>query len=317
MAASSRKTVLFFIIAGLVAAFVSGCTVSVGSPNGKQELSQDTMGTAVAQTVEAESALATGVAGTASAIASLTAQPTETAAPPTDTPAPTDTPEPPTNTPVPATNTPAPPTNTPVPPTPTATPKIVISFPTATPLVLATVPPFATVPPLSLIQHATLNAISDEGGSVRSDGDVRAGLENVGDIHPDIGSQVFLSFDISGIPANATITEAKMDVSDYDILGDPFGSLGCLRGYPQAYGALDSGDYVTSHPLGADLRWCSTSDLNSVQVSDDLKDDVQNNLGASRFQLRLQFNEHESDGDNVEDMVRFGSPQLLISYTVP
>lgn len=309
MATSTRKGILSIIIAGLVAVLVSGCTISVGSPKGKQESSQDAMATGVAQTVEAKFEMATAVAGTATAMATLTAQPT-------DTPTATNTPIPPTDTPT-ATNTSVPPTDTPAPPTPTATPKIIITFPTPTPIILATLPSIATLPPLSLIQHATLNAISDEGGSVRSNGEVRVGLENVGDIHPDIGSQVFLSFDISGIPANATITEAKMDVSDYDILGDPFGSLGCLRGYPQAYGTLDSGDYVTSNPLGAVLRWCSTSELNTVQVSENLKNDIQNNLGEARFQIRLQFNERESDGDNVEDMVRFGTPQLMISYTVP
>jgi len=169
---------------------------------------------------------------------------------------------------------------------------------------------------VTLIQHATLNPVPGESGSVLSDGHLYY-VTNAGDNESNDGSQAFLSYDISGIPANATISEAKIDTSVYDTLGDPFGSLGCLRGYPQAYGALDAGDYVTNHPSGADLRWCSTSALNTAQVSVDLKEDIQNSLGASRFQLRLQFNEDESDGDGVADMVRLESPKLLLTFTAP
>jgi hypothetical protein len=75
----------------------------------------------------------------------------------------------------------------------------------------------------------SLSQKSNEGGSVRSDGSVMSTLYNVGDLNTNGGSQVFASFDISGIPAGATITEVKVDFSDFDMLDDPFGDLGCLR----------------------------------------------------------------------------------------
>jgi hypothetical protein len=37
--------------------------------------------------------------------------------------------------------------------------------------------------------------------------------------------EAFLSFNISGIPSNATITEVKIDFDDYSTQGNLFGSL--------------------------------------------------------------------------------------------
>ncbi|MCK4962944.1 MAG: hypothetical protein KAS19_10675, partial [Anaerolineales bacterium] len=102
-----------------------------------------------------------------------------------------------------------------------------------------------------------LNHIIAECGSVRSGGSVSS-VKNVGDTSGDESAQVFVSFDISGIPGDATITEVVTDFSPHDMLGDPFGDLGCLDLFKQNYGALDAGDYFGGVQSGRLIRWCSS-----------------------------------------------------------
>jgi hypothetical protein len=111
-----------------------------------------------------------------------------------------------------------------------------------------------------------------------------------------------------------------VDFSDYDTLGDPFGSPlgdGCLRAYPHDYGTLGPEDYFAGWPTGAIIRWCSTGELNSLRSDPDVKSALQGKIGTSRFQLRLQFKPPESDGDKVADMVRFGRVKLTVTYRAP
>lgn len=163
----------------------------------------------------------------------------------------------------------------------------------------------------------SLSQVSAEGGSVRTGGIVMNALYNVGDLNTNGGSQVFASFNISGIPAGSTITEVKVDFSDFDMLDDPFGDLGCLRAYVQDYGSMDAGDFFDGSPLGAIGRWCSSGELQTIAVDDDFKSALQNAVGDSRFQIRLQFNDKTSDNDNNGDMVRFGTIKLHVTYELP
>ena len=48
-----------------------------------------------------------------------------------------------------------------------------------------------------------------------------------------------------------------------------------------------------------------------------MKDALQDKVGDSRFQLRLQFKSHETDGNNDNDIARWMSgylPKLIVSY---
>ncbi len=164
-----------------------------------------------------------------------------------------------------------------------------------------------------------LNQIDGESGSVRSNGTVLA-AKNVGDTSGDLSSQAFLSFDISAIPADATITEVKTDFNSFDQLGDPFGDLGCLDLIKHTYGALDAGDYFSGTPSSRLIRWCSTGALSSLTIDDDMVTALQSRIGTNRFQLRLQF-QTDVTIDAEADMVRFGLPgqplKLIVTYYTP
>jgi hypothetical protein len=161
--------------------------------------------------------------------------------------------------------------------------------------------------------------IDGESGSVRSNGTVLS-VKNVGDTAGDISSQAFLSFDISAIPANATITEVATNFNSFDQLGNPFADLGCLDVFKHTYGSLDSGDYFAGSPSGRLIRWCSAGAVSSLTVDDDMVTALQSRIGTNRFQLRLQFQTDVSI-DAEDDMVRFVLPgesiKLIVTYYTP
>ena len=175
--------------------------------------------------------------------------------------------------------------------------------------------PEVVLPPAIALMTAPV--VLDESGSVRSNGDVLS-PENVGDTNGDLGSQAFISFDISTIPAGATITDAEVDFSNYDTLGNPF-SLGCLRLYKQDYGTLESSDWFAGSAVGALIRWCNTAELDRVtEGGAGLIDYIQSYVGSPRAKFRVQIREQQTNSDGVADMVRLGSDiKLIITYTLP
>jgi len=180
-------------------------------------------------------------------------------------------------------------------------------------------------PPAQPQQHTvTLKALVNESGYVQDNGvlgpQVKYAL--VGDDKDDHSLQGFLSFDISGIPANATINDVIVDFSNVNsIAGDPFGDLGCLRGYVHDYGALDPGDYFAGSPSGAIIRHCNAGQI--VAASDeDVRVALQSKVGNPRFQIRLQFNEKKTDNNGDDDSVVWkktvpDEPKLIVTYTTP
>ncbi len=163
----------------------------------------------------------------------------------------------------------------------------------------------------------TFNAAST--GGVESNGHIIS-PPNSGDTSSNKGLQGFVTFNLSSIPDGATITKVKLDLgTPHDVLGDPFGSLGCIRAYPDAYGSLDAGDYTPPPVTGSYWRFCSQVQLadpsaqlgNSSAVSG-----VQAALASDTFQIRIQFNENETDGDGVADVLR-PTPRLIVQYLKP
>ena len=210
---------------------------------------------------------------------------------------------------------PEPATNTPEPTELPAATSTSTAFPTIIPITL--IPP--TITPLPFIITATpaettINLTPSSTGQVDGGGSIHS-PSNAGDTSNNLGLQGFLTFDVSGIPDTATITSVKLKFVSWDTLGDPFGGLGCLRAYYQNYGGLDAGDYTPPPVMGSIARFCSEADLsdttdqtlNSGGISA-----LQNSLAGNQFQIRLQFNEQETNGNNTADVLR---PTLQLEVT--
>ncbi len=151
---------------------------------------------------------------------------------------------------------------------------------------------------------------------VESDGTIDL-PENVGDSAGDLAVQAFMSFDISAIPAGATISDVELDFSDFDTLDSPFTDLGCLRVYEHDYDVLDASDFFVGIPVDELETWCDELELSTPDFSVEMRDSLQTKLGNSFYQIRLQFNETDTDSDALEDLVRFGIAQLTITYFPP
>jgi hypothetical protein len=169
----------------------------------------------------------------------------------------------------------------------------------------------------------TLLPVIGESGSVRSDGVISTTEYYVGDSGTDKGLQLFIDYDISGIPANATILEVKLDMRNGNVLGDPFGSLGVLNLFMHDFLPLDGSDYVLTLPGGNLADWGSAAALGTVEVSNELKAALKSKLGSSRIQFRFQF-PTTTDSDGVVDAVQYvltgsvlNNPALLVKYTTP
>ena len=75
------------------------------------------------------------------------------------------------------------------------------------------------------------------------------------------GLQLFLSYDISGIPAQSEIVDVTVDLTEAEIAGAPFDTLGCLAIYAHDYGTVDSTTYFTGTPGTPIAEYCSEGDL--------------------------------------------------------
>jgi hypothetical protein len=155
-----------------------------------------------------------------------------------------------------------------------------------------------------------------ESGTIRSDAGPFPDY-TVGESNADITrtTEAFLSYDISGIPANAIINEVKVDFTAYTTTGNPFG-LGVLNAYVTNYGlTLEPSDFVPAYPSGNIMNWGSAAALNTIVASPEIKVALQSKLGMARLQLRLQF--PGSNMDAIKDRLTFTNPSLIVTYTTP
>jgi hypothetical protein len=171
--------------------------------------------------------------------------------------------------------------------------------------------------PAATSHSVTVNYVSAEGGFVQSDGTVN-GNPNTGDSAANLGFEAFVSFDISAIPASATITQVQMDLTHFDVLGNPFSALGCLKAYPTTFATPVGAAAFVAFPApgGEDHDWCSSAELGMLTIDNDFKNDLQARVGSSRLQYRLQFGP-ATNGDGVADAVRFSNIKLNVTYTTP
>ncbi|MCJ7734682.1 MAG: NBR1-Ig-like domain-containing protein, partial [Anaerolineales bacterium] len=141
-------------------------------------------------------------------------------------------------------------------------------------------------------------------GQVEDGLDVRTNANNAGDTSHDVGLQGFVTFDVSGIPNGATILSAKLVSASHDVLGDPFGSLGCLRAYVHNYDTVGYEDFKPVGVTGALVKFCSEAEVDtaSLQIMNSAGiAGIQAALASNAFQIRLQFKDMHSDGDGIAD----------------
>ena len=156
-------------------------------------------------------------------------------------------------------------------------------------------------------------------GQVEDGLDLRTNANNAGDTGNDVGLQGFVTFDVSGIPDGATIKSARLVTISHDVLGDPFGSLGCVRAFVHNYGNVSYSDFTPAGAVGAVVRFCSEAELgtNSIQLMNSAGNaGIQSALASDDFQIRLQFKDMHSDGDGVADVFR-ADFKIIVTYQEP
>jgi hypothetical protein len=137
----------------------------------------------------------------------------------------------------------------------------------------------------------------------------------------------FLSFDLSDIPAGATIESAELRFYQKEIQGAPYEKLGNLVLEDVNYGAsLDDSAYDTPALETAVLDMETSPQAWYILSDPTLVHWLQSTLeaGLPRQQFRLQFSQ-ETDGDGQEDWIAIQSgggilgsrqaPQMIITYT--
>ncbi len=165
----------------------------------------------------------------------------------------------------------------------------------------------------------TVTILLASRGQVEDGLEVRTNANNAGDTSHDVGLQGFVTFNVSGIPNGSTIISAKLAPVSFDTLGDPFGSLGCLRAYVHNYGTVGFEDFKPAGVTGAIVSFCNEAELNnsSKQAMNTLGiSGIQDALVSNKFQIRLQFKDMHSDVDGIADVFR-GKFKIIVTYEEP
>ena len=139
-----------------------------------------------------------------------------------------------------------------------------------------------------------------------------------------------LSFDLSGIPAGATVTSATLRLYQFSVVGDPYTHYGSVW-----VESLDFGDSVGSSSFAVSALSTLTGSLSSdnvvtwkeISATNAVQADVAAARPRSQFRLNMPAHGVGTNGDNqTDDAVfedgddTFGSgnrPQLLVTYTAP
>lgn len=167
----------------------------------------------------------------------------------------------------------------------------------------------------------TLNLayMSGESGLVTSGGAINTLTVAAGDSMSNQGVEAFLSFDMTGVPAGATIQTASLTlIGGGNVRSNPFGGLGCMRAYVDNYGTVDPGDFVAPGAVGAFANWCNASSVTSPYSGGNLIATIQGRVGTSRFRFRLQFKDTLTNGNGtIDDVLIIAPVNLTITYTAP
>jgi hypothetical protein len=158
---------------------------------------------------------------------------------------------------------------------------------------------------------------SNSGGN--STLEIRAG-RNV-----NLVTRGFVSFDISGLPAGATIEEATLRLYQGKVIGSPYSAGDSLRVDHLTYGdSLDNADYAAPALSSSFATLTSNNSIEwkDVDVTDAFRNDAAN--ARSQSQFRIHFQVENTGGDVQGDFAYFESadnnmgtgntPQLVVRY---
>ena len=165
----------------------------------------------------------------------------------------------------------------------------------------------------------TVTILLASRGQVEDGLDFSTNANNAGDTFHDVGLQGFVTFNVSGIPNGSTIISAKLAPVSFDTLGDPFGSLGCLRAYVHNYDTVGFEDFKPTGAVNAIVRFCNEAEL-SISSKQTMSaagiSGIQDALVSNKFQIRLQFKDMHSDGDGIADVIR-PTLKIIVTYEEP
>jgi hypothetical protein len=172
---------------------------------------------------------------------------------------------------------------------------------------------------LRLTSEDRLDGYLLNDGSGSTDQQILVGNGRIEDSVGELIARGFMSFNLSGLPAGATIQSIELRFYQQEVRGDPYSKLGNLALERVDYGSnLDPGDFATpaldSGTIGqqtAPGAWYVISDPTLVTW-------LETELGAgrSRLQLRLRFSQ-ETDGDGEEDYISITGGGLLSGQNAP
>lgn len=164
-------------------------------------------------------------------------------------------------------------------------------------------------------------------GTGSNDENILVGNGEQADPFGELVARGFLSFDVSSIPANATIEGVDLRFYQETIQGNPYEKLGNLMLEHVYYGnSLNDSAYDTPALGSANIAAQTLPGAWYVLADPTITSWVESNLAAGRpqFQLRLRFR-RETDGDGAEDWISIvpgggalgsrNQPQLTITYT--
>jgi len=177
-----------------------------------------------------------------------------------------------------------------------------------------------------------LSTIPEESGSLVKNNTVYTVQEVacVGDTTANLASRAFLSFNITGIPQNAVIEQATLDLSGYGQIGNPtysvsnWGNMGALEVYFYQYGVLANLDTMAYNRPAMPV---SEGDITDYPISpwyvdvtsSSAGEQVIQNLvrsGQTRCQFRIQFFT-STNWDGKADMLCFDDAKLIVKYIIP
>lgn len=211
-------------------------------------------------------------------------------------------------------------------PTPSEAEKI---SPTTTGVISPTKKPTPTKSPTSTptptVKTKIISSTAAIDGFRSSNGGGNNGLEVRAGRNIYLVSRGFVSFELSGIPTGATVTEATLRLYQAKIIGNPYGVGGSVKVDHLTYGdSLDDADYSAAALSSSftTLTGNATLEWKDANVTDRVKDDFAN--GRSKSQFRVHFQIENTGGDATGDFAYFeapensqntgNTPQLVVKY---